>query len=305
MVKNTLLMMRGPAIGVLLAVLAGLHGLGCDWKTDGMARLDDLYPYPCPAADAVDTSAVPDQRSAREITDAPTPDAELGDTRPADLSGFWVMRMTLESKMDILGGCEQTITNLFLVEIPEDQSTAVLTYCHQHVFLDAFGLGETKMPEKTDEALAKVPIVLELAEGGGIAPQNVAWTWGIKGMEDPLKDEVPTNVDDPRLWDQDEDGFPGVTVTVIEPDGDRYMVRRAVWSLEESSTSTDRNWLTGKLAFTIDHVAIEATAPILLTLAEIYDAVERPNSYVLKRAGSITCKQLVEDQEQVFAQAPL
>ena len=289
------------AVLLFAAFLALIFGpTGCDWSKDGMARLDDLYPYP--AEDALELSP---EDMVPEPDVVASPEAQ-GDVGPVAVVGHWVMRMSLEATMDILGGRDLTITNLFLVEIPAGENRMVLTYCDQLTWLDAGGLGETKMPPQTNQALAAIPIELVVDESGVVPAQKSAWTWGIKGMEDPLTDNLPENAEDPLVWDQDDDDHPGVTVQVFEPNGDRYMARRSRWDMKAGLPSADGNWLSGGLDFAIDHVALGATKEILMNVGAIAQNSDRKSLFVLRRVeqGEYDCGELVEEYASIFEDFP-
>ena len=57
-----------------------------------------------------------------------------------------------------------------------------------------------------------------------------SWIAAVAGanLNDAERDALPSTTDDPRVWDQDGDGKPGVTVHVRSPlgNGDVYIVKR-------------------------------------------------------------------------------
>ena len=62
-------------------------------------------------------------------------------------------------------------------------------------------------------------------------------------LDDPLTDPIPTSADDPAVVDQDQDGFPGVTVHIVQDllgEGDVYVAQRTITSLEGSVVSPSR-----------------------------------------------------------------
>jgi hypothetical protein len=300
---------NNPRFAILVFVAA--VAASCFAGSDGLDRLWDLYP----AETAPQEAAQPDDSAADlKGQDAAIPPEDIppGEVTATQLSGAWVMRINENAAMDILGGRDMEITNLLLVEIAgggKTKTDVVLLYCEQIVFLDAGGLGETHMPAKTNEGLGKVPLLLEMSADGTIAAQKIPWTWGLK-LDDPLNDPVPPDMSptDPAVWDQDEDGHPGVAIEVKIPDGTRHMVRREIWDFKPGHASPDLQWISGGLSFTIDHVALEASAPILMNLAAITDNAteEAPNSYVLRRvtAGQYDCQKLIAEHESIFKDSP-
>ena len=139
----------------------------------------------------------------------------------------------------------------------------------------------------TEDAIAQRPIVLETGDGTGILPQTVAWTWGIQGMEDPASDPLPTSADDPLVWDQDEDGNPGISIEVLQPEGYRYMVRRSIWNLGAPTISSDGTQLTGNFPFQVHEGAVGYDGPnSLKTLIPIVPA-EEGGSFVMTRTNEM------------------
>ena len=207
---------------VVVMVLLSLVTLGCDWKADGPARLEARY-------------ATPDVGGA----DVVIPEVDLGDVAGEGLTGRWAMRMTLEGTISPLSApWDITLTNLFIVDVDVDGDVddgslpvAALTFCDQISVIDtgkgASDLGRSEVPVPLRDALASQPLELPL-DASGIAAGELAWTWGLRDLDDPKSSALPEAAEDPRVWDQDADGHPGVTMEIINPAGQRYMVRRAL-----------------------------------------------------------------------------
>jgi len=239
------------------------------------------------------------------------PEVDLGDIGTAEgLAGWWVMRIEEHGTM-ILG--EIDLTDLFLVRIPADGGKAELTFCEQLVDMpQAGGLGATQMPDALRTALREVKLELTLdAEALSLQAQKLAWTWGIQGMKDPFGDPIPTKPDAPLVWDQDEDGNPGVTMHVLAPEGDRYMVRREVLDFAAGTLAEDGLWLAGKLEFDIDEVAVGYKGSETLMKVAPITPEEGGNVYHLRRVGSnpdaespYDCQKLLAEYLGIFQEAP-
>jgi len=275
-------------MGLWLALFT-FGAVGCNWRSDGLARLQDLYPPP----------DIPEE----EVF---IPDVQLGEIAGDGLAGSWIMRMRLPGTMKIFKDpSDLLLTNLFLVEIAAKEESARLTFCQQVVELDALGLGDTELSEAARLALGETPVELLLDGDEGLAAQQVAWTWGLQDMADPVGDELPTDAGDPRVWDQDQDENPGVTLHVLEPEGDRYMVRRAVWNLAAATLSENGQWLETTLTFTIDENALGyAGSPDLETVIPIVPSQEGGTAR-LRRVpdegeSSYTCDRLVTEHLGIF-----
>jgi len=80
-------------------------------------------------------------------------------------------------------------------------------------------------------------------------------------LEQPADDALPTEADDPRVFDMDQDGFPGVTVHV-EQDllgaGDVYVLQRTSTELIGTVLSDDR--IEGHVEIEPEQVVLGATS---------------------------------------------
>ncbi|MBM4371586.1 MAG: hypothetical protein FJ098_08025, partial [Deltaproteobacteria bacterium] len=178
---------------------------GCEnWGVDGMARLEERYPER-----PEDTGPAPD-----------VPTVDLGDVGGGGgTAGTWLLRVVLTGGMKVFADPSDIVqTDLFLVSISDGGGPALLTFCNQVTDVDlAGGMGETELSEETREAIGESPLAVGLDAEGLPAAQEIVWTWGLKDMVEPFTDPLPTEPSDPRVWDQDEDGNPGVTVHVLGP----------------------------------------------------------------------------------------
>ncbi len=282
---------RGLAVLSLIVLL----GTACDWRSDGAARLREKYPEP-------DLTEGPADVGVEDIDRTPYEVVPSGDLLAEELVGSWVVEMKLPATMELFAGFDPyplLLTNLFIATWTEEG--LVWTYCHQIAKLDAGGLGETEMLPNTDAAIGSVPIEIATADGVGIAEQQVAWTWGITGMKNPLKDPLPTSADDPLVWDQDKDEKPGVTIKVLQPEGFRYMVRRAVWKIHPPAVLADGQRLEGTLDFTVDEGAVGYEGPS--SLKTIVPIVPDPGggAYVMVRTESAySCADLLAEYPGIF-----
>lgn len=271
----------------------------CTWKADGPARIERLNPTS--VVDIVDVTPevaiAPDLKVDMKKTDGVAPDIHVN-----DFWGSYVVEMNLPATMELVPGFPPyalLLTNLFVASWSDDGLD--WTYCTQVAFLDADGTGATEMLPETDAALGKAPLYLETADGVGIADQSVVWTWGIQGMEDPFKDPLPSDPDDPLVWDQDEDGNPGVTVKVLIPKGFRHMVRRAVWNIHPPEILSGGQRLEGSVGFKVDESAVGYDGDkLLMTLVDIVPD-EGGGTYTMVHTDEYySCEQLLAEYPGIF-----
>ncbi len=291
-------------IAALGAAAALLASLSCGWKSDGLERLEELYPTPVVQPDAgppPDPCPMPD--------DDGLPAVETTGSCPDGLAtGRWAVRMVQFGKMSPAGTpWRLTLADHFLAEAGADGQALELTFCSQSSSLTKFdgspvSLGVNSMPDKTRKAIGATPLVLPLS-GGSFASGEVAWLWGVKDLADPVNDALPTDKEDPHVWDQDEDGHPGVTVDVVNPNGSRYMARRSRWSFGQASVTSE--WATGALTFAVNENALDASNALLKTVAPISVRSECASLYQLRCVdASYTCEQVNANAKALWREAP-
>ncbi len=280
--------MSGNSFRRGVPVLLATMSTACGWKTDGLARIEQLYPTP--SADA----------GAPSTVDLGIPDCH-------GLAGAWAVELTQAGTISPLAEpWKITITDLFLAT--SDAQAFDLTFCDEAVaIVTSTGpspFGQTQIPQALKSALAETPIAIPVSAGGSFQASNQVWLWGLRNMTNPLTDTLPTDASDARVWDEDGDGNPGVTLTILDPQGDRYMVRRAVWNFSAGQLTLDNAWVTGGLSFTVDESVLGATNNLLLN-----DPAITPNpatsSYRMRCVGTtFTCTSLAQGYQAVFQDAP-
>jgi hypothetical protein len=288
--KKTIFLMLAATTTMLL--LSG----ACDWKTDGADRLDALLPPP------------PDGGCCG---DGGLSDIDLGDVGGTGLPGHWAVQFVQKGTITPLGPEDKwniTVTDIYIADISTDQRLATLTFCTQENQItnpNPTDLGKTVVPAALKIALAKddAKVKIPLAGDGTFAASDVYSLWGIHGemMTNPLTDQIPQNASDPRQWDQDEDGNAGVTIDVVNPKGNRFMARRAVWTYQSGTLSADQQWITGKLVFRIDEAAIGGS---VTNVAPITPKTSGPFYQFRRVSDSFNCAELSQSWSTVFQGGP-
>lgn len=275
----------------------------CDeWKSSGPERLRDAYPTSCQGEDS----------------GAPAPDGTITVAPSERVAGTWAARVVQKGRMAIPTVCDAcllTLTDLAVVEVPSDGGAVLWRFCNQTMDMDTTPADPTDPPDP-DAPHSTVPHALAnagVSAGAAFASpatvrlpsHRVVWLWGVRDLADPARDPLPESANSPLVFDQDVDGLPGVTIRVDRPvEGERYMVRRAVWDLAEASVSPDGLWVSGTLTFTVDERALGANNVLLMILAPITPEAEG-NGYVMRRVPpDFTCEDLRSLAATLFAAAP-
>jgi hypothetical protein len=167
-------------------------------------------------------------------------------------------------------------------------------------------LGQPKSPTKLKDALFATPFAIPVT-GSKLNDTQQAWLWGVQNLVDPLNDPLPTKqtyMTSNTVFDQDTDGNPGVTVDVVLPAGQRYMVRRAKLSFGEGKLSIDNKWLTGTLSSSVEEIALGATNAQLETAAPLTMKNDQLRYEFLCVGATYTCESLIADHQCRFKNAP-
>ncbi len=123
-------------------------------------------------------------------------------------------------------------------------------------------------------------------------------------LQDPERDPLPTDPNDPRIFDQDKDGKPGMTIRVsvlgiIE--GEIYIIQRDWNSLR--STVLSSTIIDGLIEWGSEQVVIGASNPLLAGQSENIPDPKPENSYfrTTRIDPNMTCAQILKERDKLFA----
>lgn len=278
---------------LLITSLVVAFSASCAMKSDGLERLEELYPTPQPKV---------------ENPDAPD---DLGTPMCTGLGGNWAVRLVQPATIAPLGEpWDLELYDLFLAKLSSDGTAMELRFCNQDVTIYADGqqqtLGQPKTPQALKDALYATPLLLPVTDGALTAPE-LAWLWGVKDLSDPLNDALPTKQtyqSDTHVFDQDSDSHPAVTVDVVSPAGQRYMVRRAKLTFGASKLTLNNQWVTGALTSKVEEIALGASSTLLETAAPL-TMKDGQSAYQFRCVGAAyTCASHTRDHRIIFKDAP-
>lgn len=123
-------------------------------------------------------------------------------------------------------------------------------------------------------------------------------------LQDPEKDPLPADPNDPKIFDQDKDGKPGMTIRVnvlgfIE--GEIYIIQRDWNSLR--STILNTMIIDGLIEWGSEQVVIGASNPLLAGQSENIPDPKPENSFfrTTRVEPNTTCEQIVKNRDKLFA----
>jgi hypothetical protein len=122
-------------------------------------------------------------------------------------------------------------------------------------------------------------------------------------LDDPANDAMPTRASDPRVFDQDGDGHPGMTIDISAGwgfvEGSLYLAQRNIQSMEGTVVATDR--IEGYLDVDMEQVILGATRDDFLEQLNTPDPTRSANWFVLQQVdASMDCAALLRDQRTIF-----
>ncbi|MFN4218291.1 MAG: hypothetical protein ACK4HB_03310 [Candidatus Bipolaricaulia bacterium] len=123
-------------------------------------------------------------------------------------------------------------------------------------------------------------------------------------LQDPEKDALPTDPNDPRIFDQDKDGKPGMTIRVSVLgllEGEIYIIQRD-WNSLRSTTLTPQI-IDGLIEWGSEQVVLGASNPLLAGQSENTPDPKRENSYfrTTRIDPTMSCAQIVKERDKLFA----
>jgi hypothetical protein len=227
---------------------------------------------------------------------------------PPDLEGDWVMLQVYPRIADLplVGESTQTSYVVQRVEIEQDGLSLVMfdRYCFT-VIEESSPLAKTEIPDAFMRSLRPSPRTATLHEKEGefilVQPPYIELRGTL--LDNPASDELPLDPEDPRVIDQDEDGFPGMTVNVTLlglMQAQIYVAQRVQYQLRGVVTSMDR--IEGLIGWTDEQVILAATSPLLMAGAEsVADPDPTKHLFVMLRTQEQwTCEWLRENWRALF-----
>lgn len=219
-----------------------------------------------------------------------------------DLAGRWVMVQVMPAltSLPLVGDVTLTTISAAFVEIEQSGTSLQLrdTACFTDVEITP-GVASSRVPAAFIASLCPAPRCASLEW------RDDAW-WlvqppvvDVRGatIEDPSCTALPTEAGDPRVWDQDGDGHPGLTVEVTAVGlvaGETYVVQRLEFALLGRIANDDA--VSGSMSWMSEQNVVGASNPLLL-LAYEYEPHPDPSRSVfvmLRAASSWTCETIRE-----------
>ncbi len=182
-----------------------------------------------------------------------------------------------------------------------------MTFCHADTVVDQNI--DVSISDAATQAIKPIatPVTVTKVDGK-LHVERAATPTGIGiRFEDPATDELPTDPNDPRIFDADGDGNPGVTSTVkVSKDlqGEIYLARREIFAYDVTQRDPDR--LVGTITDNSEQLILGASNPAFETPAQWtqLDDPER-NPVIWQRVeDDLDCAGLAKQRNELFPPNP-
>jgi hypothetical protein len=225
-----------------------------------------------------------------------------------ELTGHWALftedrRCILPDVGDLV---ENIVWSFYLINFDVDSEGSALirinsSMCYQYLSPLPFGF-VTVIPRAVITSLTPLDYVGFLVDGRVGSPfltEPVVDTWGYENLDDSLG--LPLSLDDERIFDQDADGMPGVSLAIETVQGnsicDLQVVQRNAFSLDGSVTG--RNQIEG--AFNVNpQQTILSTSSALCATGGVVPSQAQNRFELIRLPDDLTsCAAVIENLDRV------
>lgn len=271
---------------------------------DVMASPDGTEPTDTAmAADAVNPGPQDAAVAPEDATEGPEDTSAL---ESSPFVGRWALRYWVNSltEVPVLGGIMGTVVlSLQVVDITETDAGLSFTVetCSVEMIAEDGAMNETILP---DAFVDSIPVAERTAaltdDGQGFYAEPFYEVRGAQ-LDDLINSPLPTDPNDPAVIDQDQDGHPGMTISVTGfVDGDIYLVQRGWNSLETTSFDGDRAFGTSEWGDEQTYLGASSFVLEQITPSSWPDPDTSKHGFELVSAPEITCNQVLETTAAIF-----
>ncbi|MBU1239134.1 hypothetical protein KKF84_07545 [Myxococcota bacterium] len=245
--------------------------------------------------DATDSGADADGGDAAVVTDP-----------PLDISGVWARKMYNYSIVNypMIGPMDSVNISVVRSEITQDGTT--LLFMEETCAMRSVSNTDLVSVIFPDAFVSSIPIEAKEGEWQW-TPQGYRLLqykfWQVQGahLDNPAEDTMPVDAEDPRVFDQDLDEYPGVTIRATGLlAGEIYIVHRIYNQLSGMNNTMER--LDGTILWGDEQITIGASRDLLATTIERSVHPDPSLSWYRFRPvdASTTCADIVTNEASIF-----
>jgi hypothetical protein len=238
--------------------------------------------------------------------DMPPADQEAGaDPAPPDVGGVWVQKhvTTGVCKVKLIGSIISQTTSYKRVEVAQsgDQLEMTEQTCDMDIRTNR-GSVRTHVPDALVESMEPVRRSAKLKpRGEGYYLSAPRATKVLGARLDDVGDKLPSKASDARVFDQDGDGHPGITVNLNGAlDADVYLVQRSWDQLWGKLMSNGQ--FAGRVKWKNEQVSLGSTSRIVGRLPTIKPHSDANESYfrMVPLDEDLSCDEIARQKDKLF-----
>jgi hypothetical protein len=224
-----------------------------------------------------------------------------------ELSGTWAQLLTYGAVFNLpaIGQTEGETLSILHVTITMEEGSPRLVSRTCSVEIDnGTDIIETIIPDRFVSSLVLQEPEATWQLDGSVMRYGQAKELTLRGvvLGDPVIETLPVEATDPRVFDQDEDGNPGMTVLIKGiTDGEVYVIQRDWYALDGEVTGPD--WIDGLATWSTEQVVLGSDNPILnmQTESTAHPDPKRSNFRMTRVADDADCAWILSERDAVFA----
>ena len=223
-----------------------------------------------------------------------------------ELTGTWAQMLVYGTVFNLpaIGQTEGATTTIQRVTIVDDGTTPHVVAKACAVEIDnGTSVVETIIPNRFVDALQEQEPTTTVGHDESTMTyrqDRVLTLRGVK-LDDPENGTLPTDASDPHIFDQDEDGHPGMTVLITGlTDGEVYVIQRDWYELAGSAQGPD--WIDGFVEWNTEQVVLGSDNPILNAQTDSSPHPEGSRSYfrMTRVSENDDCESILAMREELF-----
>jgi len=231
----------------------------------------------------------------------------LATVQSSDLSGVWAQLVVSSQLSDVpfAGRVRQQTVSIQRVSIQQNGSAVTMESQTCALEFDSgTSLVQIRFPDRFVNSLG-----LDVKQAQ-FDPSTLSFiqprTTYLRGvrLQDPEKDPLPTDPKDPRIFDQDDDGKPGMTIVASIMgllNAEIYVIQRD-WNILRGRL-TSNTTLDGLVEWGSEQVILGATNPIFLNPNPVFPDPNPNNSFFRSTRvnDGTSCEQIRAQRDKLFA----
>ena len=237
---------------------------------------------------------------------APHPAAASWPDSTPDLEGRWAHKLveTSVSDMPLVPKTTSRTVSYLLVDLRQEGDDLQLVTDTCEVEIDnQTRLVETILPPAFVRAIPDYVRNGRIVREDGETSVEIDRQLLVLGarLRVPHSEWLPTEPDDPRVFDQDDDGHPGMTVVMDGIlSGKVYLVQRGWDAMKGSVHSEDR--ISGPVRWDVDHSVLGATSIFLRKMPDMKTIDGEPESYfeLTRIPDDADCRDILKNKSNWF-----